>query len=909
MGSKSAKAKIDKFYMSAHYGVCVGPVDSVKRIQIKEKDAWRGHVAENTSLGISKGELFGGLLKEGGVSGVVDVMMGGPTQKVSSWLASKFGRSVDESPGYRGVLSLVFRGSDTRRGFYWTATTPYLGNLWVTVARFPRSLDPSTAKILRREVSLNYTYEDVWKYTVVPPAEGGSPGLPSAYTSPYYDDSHWPEGPGGFGSSIPVPGFTVGTYIPAGVRGKGIWIRKTIDVQDPKDVSGINIDVAHDDGCWLWWNGIPIPLTTGDGYYHSTAYIPGALVQKRNVAAMQVLDGIPGGGPSHIYAGMKISSPEGDNDYDANPAHIIFECVTDRDWGLGWDVSSINMPSFLSSAQTLFNERFGLSLAWMQSSSVEEFVNEILDCIKGAIFTDPRTGKLTLRLIRDDYDVDNLPVLNPDNATLQNFSRKAWGETVNEMKVTWTNPETEGEESVSVQDLGNIAMQGAVVADSKGYYGVRRADLAQRLANRDLRQASAPLCACEATVNRSLWAIAPYDCIRLNWPEFGIDNTVMRVVDVNYGSTGSNAIKLSLVEDIFSLPEVAFVPPPAGEWVNPEQPPEPITEGRIMPVPAYFAAQSGRAPATLIYPDTLATLIVPAPGGGLNTDYTVEVEQPTPSGGTEWISVGQPRTFLGSAKLNSALTGEVESTVALSNEQGPLAIENSFLLIGPASAADEDLEIALVVSVDPETSELSILRGALDTCPREWPAGTDVWVADVDDLWPLDELLVTGQTVRARATGQDGSPVVFADVVDSRPSRPLRPANVRINGVGFGPMPPPLDQQLNITWSHRNRTLEDTAVLRWDAASTAPEAGVSYSVVIDVYGPGGVLIEADWVAEDVGAVDSAVVDLSAEVIPAGAAILEVRVDATRVGESNWQSHSIPVSLLNAPADLTIEPLE
>ena len=140
----------------------------------------------------------------------------------------------------------------------------------------------------------------------------------------------------------------------------------------------------------------------------------------------------------------------------------------------------------------LFNEGFGMSIQWTRESTIESFVGEILDHIQAALYVDPETGKFTLKLFRDDYDATTLPLISPDNAVLDNYQRKLWGETVNEIIVSWTNPVNEQDETITQQDLGNITVQGGVVSDTRSYYGIRNASLASRVAIRDVRQSSAP---------------------------------------------------------------------------------------------------------------------------------------------------------------------------------------------------------------------------------------------------------------------------------------------------------------------------------------------------------------------------------------------------------------------------------
>jgi hypothetical protein len=116
---------------------------------------------------------------------------------------------------------------------------------------------------------------------------------------------------------------------------------------------------------------------------------------------------------------------------DANPAHIIYECLTNTDWGMGSPSSLIDVTSFENAGVELFNEPLGLSMIWTKQATIQDFVQEVLDHIQATLFVDPQSGLLTLKLIRGDYDVDTLPTISPSTANLSNFGRKLWGDIVN----------------------------------------------------------------------------------------------------------------------------------------------------------------------------------------------------------------------------------------------------------------------------------------------------------------------------------------------------------------------------------------------------------------------------------------------------------------------------------------------
>lgn len=536
-----------------------------------------------------------------------------------------------------------------------------------------------------------------------------------------------------------------------------------------------------------------------------------------------VIDGITINGTTFSF---------GSDGRDANPAHIIYECLTNKTWGMGGNDTIIDRENFEAVAKTLYHEGFGLSLAWKRESSIESFITEIIDHIQAALYVDPDTGKITLKLFRDDYDATTLPFLTPDNAELDNYQRKLWGETVNEISVSWTNPVNEQEETITFQDLGNITVQGGVVSDSRNYYGVRNAALAMRLAQRDSRQSAAPLASVEAKVDRTSWNLKPGSRIRLSWPEYEIVNLVMRVTNIDYGKVGSPGITVSLLEDIFSLEDAMYNQPPETGWVNPASDPTPLNYARIITAPGYFSSRrlSAADAAILEYPEVLVSVL----SGTTNRDavfYELVGQTSLPNGDIVAEEIGT-RPILGTALLPVALPEEATSTVASFGTVigGTIPTAAGFLFIG--NVGETVQEIALIKSVG--ESGWVLQRGCLDTVPRAWPAGTVVWFYDIRvDFFDLDirsageganyKLLTT--TSKGRLDIND-APITGA-VLTGRPHLPNRPADVRVAGVQFGPvdLAATTPSSVTVTWATRNRTMEDATVLAWTDASVIPETG------------------------------------------------------------------------------------
>lgn len=829
-GNSKSKAQVSAYLMSLHVGFCHS-VDKVLEIFVKEKSVVKGNWSTNTTLTIDQKNLFGGEKKEGGLLGGLEIMHGRSDQVMREDLANRLGKTAATAPGFRDILSMFFYGAPGL-GFMWSNNYPYLHTIW---ARVKRTMNggtqwyPEKAEILLRSsgtTTPTVAWDNQYRYKLT---YGQTTfGVPSAFTEPGYNDSSWAIGSGGFANNgAAISGRPIGTPIVSGI-GNSIWLRKRVTVTGyPADIT---LTLYHDDGCRLWWNGTEL---AGPGLGVGTLVIPASLVLSENVVVYQVIDGVPHGTPSGFGADISVSvGSTTTNEYDMNPAHIIRECLTNTDWGMGLPSSQIDDAAFTEAADILFAEGFGLSLMWSGQSDIETFVNEVLNHIDATYGVDPATGKIFIKLIRGGYDLGGLEVLNEDNCRITQFNRKALDETTNEVVVTWTNPENEGEETVVVHDLANYAAQGVIVSSSRNYYGIRSSALAIRAALRELNKSAQPIAAFELEASRAAWKFKSGDVVKVSYVEYGLNELPCRITNINYGKPGEMAIKMTLVEDVFEMPDSSYVFTEGSYWEPVVSSPATVSHvyGTTAPYFAVARAMGDADASALTSTQAYSFLLADCPG-------LVEVfTQSTDAvGAVSYTSAGTVDPC-GYGTLGGSLIREVTSTVTLATNSNRVALASGvFMLIGGQ-------EICIVESVDP----LIVRRGMLDTVPKVWASGTSVWIFSWDaDLNDETENTV-GSTVAYQMSpdGTGGAGSLSASVTfTSRAVKPYRPANVKINTLLW---PSVVLGDINVTWAHRNRLMETSVPLKWDDASVTPEAGTTYRVT---YHEGATLIKTDVVSD------------------------------------------------------------
>lgn len=520
---------------------------------------------------------------------------------------------------------------------------------------------------------------------------------------------------------------------------------------------------------------------------------------------------------------------------DANPAHIIYESLVSTEWGLGLPTFMIDIESFTLAASTLRTEVFGLSLSWSASTPIESFIREILDHIGAMLAVDPTSGQLYLKLIRDDYDHDTVIEINPGNAKISRLQLKNESDTINEIIVTWTNPENEQEETVTFHDNANIEMQGQVVSDGRNYYGVRNVELATKLAARDLRNNALPLISCDAEGDRRFWSVKPGDVVRLAWPEEGIASVLMRVGACDYGGPGSPRVKMSLVQDAAAFSEASFTAP-GTEWEDPSSDIGPLDFLHLDSVGYFMTARTiGDDQAQAVEYPNVNTLIFAAQIATDVRSTDVLAKGYDVVGNLGFYPAGtvanQGHAYLASAIAIEEVTDiwPLDSYVGFTPTAGMLVV---FI-----DGVDQEVCAIESTTTSVEASSLIIRRGCLDTVPQTWAIGTEVWILETTQHMGDTVQRTVGEVVEYKflpISSRGQVPVedvtIEAITLTDRFYRPYRPANVRVNDTLFGPLSVRVSSTVTVTWSRRNRLSETAQILRWTEADVTPETGQTTTV-------------------------------------------------------------------------------
>ena len=528
-----------------------------------------------------------------------------------------------------------------------------------------------------------------------------------------------------------------------------------------------------------------------------------------------------------------------------NPASIIYQCLTDTRWGMGYAPSMIDTFSFSQATWTLYGEGFGLNLLWTRQSPIEQFVQQVLDHIGGVLVVDG-SGRFSLRLIRKQIDIYAEHNFGPHNViALESFERPDWSETVNEVTVNYTDPDTGKPKSLTVHNLANIEAQGGVVAERRDYPGITDDALAARVALRDLRLLSIPLARVRLRINPRGDGTAsgqplPGDVIVLDWPELGIAEMVLRIGAIDMGDHTDHSMTLTCVEDVFSLGQTAIIGDNDTAWA----PDDTSTRAprMSMAVEATYwdlAHTLGRAELGAVEDtDTYITALAVRNG---QTQSELRLYTGDTAATAEYRNTAG---YSPAARLAVDLPQAVDDVTVAVTDLTDAALFADCDYAWLVTTAGEPVEAVGVLAVDEAAGTVTLQRAVLDTVPTAHPAGT--WLigagpapgADATIRAPATQIGVwiephTVADVGARVAVTGGPTIILA----GRQGLPFPPGNLQINGARYlaaivGPVA--------LTWSHRDRTQQTAYLVAQTEVDIGPEPGVTYRV--RYYGETGALL-------------------------------------------------------------------
>lgn len=520
-----------------------------------------------------------------------------------------------------------------------------------------------------------------------------------------------------------------------------------------------------------------------------------------------------------------------------NPAHILYLLYTGQRFGKR-PRARMDDASWRAAADTLYSEGLGLCLEWKRSDTFKSFRDTVLGHISAEIYLSRRTGLITIRLLRDDYDVDSLPLFDEDSGLLEiTKDESASNDSSSVPSVLYVKyVDAIDGESKQVKGVNSAVAKrdGGQSAQTVEYVGAPTGDIAGRLLQRDMRLKTSGLKRFKIVLDRRGRNLEPGQPFRIRSLRRGIDQIVVRVGRYEDGTLTDGRITITALQDVFSLPLTSFIATPPAGWLPPDREPRAITLRRIFELP-YRELAGVVDPANLARLDVTGALMtaVAAAPTSMSLSYSL-----TDRVGTSGAFVDRGEgDWCPTALLTAVLPiGAGPSVVTLASGD---RLEEVF--VGQAALIDD--EIVRVDAINYSTGVVTLARGCIDTVPAQHAAGARVWFYDnfenADETVYSSGVTLQAQLLTNTGVGQLSPGLAGTDslTLTGRQGRPYPPGQFKLSGSYY---PAAVSGELILTGVHRDRLQQADQLVDTTVGAIGPESGTTYSAR---------LVRADTLAE------------------------------------------------------------
>jgi hypothetical protein len=549
-----------------------------------------------------------------------------------------------------------------------------------------------------------------------------------------------------------------------------------------------------------------------------------------------------------------------------NPVHAIQDIIT-SDWGrVNLPTSSIDTASFDAAVSTLDGENHRYSNVINQAQPAREILEQIVTQIDAALFVEPITNKFVIKLIRDDFDPDDLLVLGPDQILdFMSYQVASWTGGYNTVRIEIsTEPETFADQklppaavSVFVQDMA--AISGSTDGRSRSitirHPGLRSLRTARVVAARTLQEVATPLATLRIKCTRDAAVLRPGDAFKLAWPEYNIAGQIFRVQHIDLGSLEDQAVVIDAIRDKFDV----NAPLMGDDATVPDAPPLilPLEDRVVTEAPAWFVRSAAGHGITSVS-DIGRGLFLAAPAQAESGGYAVRTFSNDLTRDESDLDSEVPYLAFATLSSNYSYSTEAYDTTVHLTVTASTDVAAGFFTATATEIRNGGKNLLLIdgeilayesaTALGGSSYRLNnVWRGLLDTVAADHESGAHVWLLsdsigfrawqyvgvhiDIGEFTPVNVQLFPrafGQLISRAAFGVETD--VLTPAYRGRALRPYPVADFEINSVKSTTL---TEEGIVLTWKWRERTTG--TIVRGDAANQALSADMLINNQIYVF--------------------------------------------------------------------------
>ncbi|WP_420584895.1 VWA domain-containing protein [Ruegeria sp.] len=926
MGGKNDDQVIGhKHFRGFHF---IGPTDAdaLLAIRMDDKIVWEGYQGQGR-LRIRKPNIFGGDEKEGGVSGYVDVLLGGNTQGANDYLQKVWNTTA--IPAFRGAVTYVWR-------------RVYIGNR------------PILKPLRHKSVAINSKYDNWYPEKARVNAEGrisnaalyiamdtsDSMAIGSRLATQRDAIKTFIDSLKGFRNDVRIVSYAAteraaierlnctdsdyddikdwldtqtttafGTDYDAAVSSApGFFSRaEGVDSYTDTSFSGLISEAVgglFDNGqtekqrvVVFVTDGEPVPTSSATDAVATLATIADVRVHCFNIELTDttytdMLDNTPGDGVPVVSGAdpddLSVALANAFSYWsDINPAHAFRALVVDPVIGGNDDPASIG-DSFTTSADLYFNEGMGVNFFW-KGGTRAEYRRQLEEHTNSRLYRSRQTGKWELYPIRKNYVKANLPVFDKTIIKKGDWAEgpvKPWQRDLpNQVTLQYTRRDNGEKASVTSFNIVGIQLAGKINPVTIERPGFSYEPLATQVCEREKISRTVPGI-------RGAFYVAYLEPqyhvgspIRINQPELGINDVVFRIKEI--GGEGMENYETLLTVEQERFDQRTDIPV-AGVSDNVIPDYAQASTIRLVEEAPYYELVQRLGQSSI--DDTLSG----EPDGGLfhatgnrPTDTHLDMGLAVDSG-SGWGRSGVARYSPASTTLTALTRAADDTSVDIAWMDGLETVQAGSLAYigGEYVRIDNMTRVGDVVTV-------TLGRACLDTAPVKHGVGTDIifWQGNAES----DQVTyLVSEQVDIRLLGQTFDETLNLSeapndqiTFNSRAVRPYPPGAFTADGEYTDDRL--FDGSVDLAWTHSDRTQQTTGSIEDHThGNIGPEAGTTYQVRVKEYDSGDTLIST-LIDTNVGTATSYT---AAPTPSATAAYLTFEVASLRDGYECWQVPTI-----------------
>lgn len=490
---------------------------------------------------------------------------------------------------------------------------------------------------------------------------------------------------------------------------------------------------------------------------------------------------------------------EGKIGEDMNPAEAIYQIFTNKWRGMSIPQDMLEIDALREFGQTCYDESNGVSIKVTAETSGAKVIQEILRQVDGISYQDPETGKLIFKLIRKDYNVEDLEVFDEyDILKITNFAKTGWDEVVSQVKISFPQRDQNSKVVAISQDGATAGMLGRMKSTTISMPFCYDRSNANAIASRERSQLSVPLFNLTLEFNRGANRLRPGKTFIINWPDYGFSGLVMRVQEFDFGSLLEGRIVVQCLQDSFALNNVVFGSPPSSGWVAPETTPKLITTKLLIEMPNFYHRKL-QYPPPLGYSSVLALAVRPSSAsssfdlalGVESGDNNLTTREPiyTEYAASGIVAVDYEKKegfLLGHDSVTGLVVTTSDNFVPASSLSSMKTGEEGIIYVNGEWIGF----LGVIDNLDGTSTLTDLYRGLLGSNPKRHVIGTRVWQVTPEYFGTgiLDNLEDTGTVYwkvidRVAASSMDlGEIPESVTVMNKLKNRPLRPRDLKVSG-------------------------------------------------------------------------------------------------------------------------------